>query len=420
MKRWKRAIAALVAILMMVISLAGCSTPAVAMTVDGREYATGEYLAYLYNSYYTYYQNSYMMQYYAYYGQDYWSAIKEVYGDDKVEMSLEDYLIQITKDEIIYQKALENKMKEFNIGYDEEKLKEFNETAKSIKNNSMLALGINDEHYLSMIKAVSLNEYSLFYNLYDNGGPRAMTEEEILKYYQENFLSYKIIELSLVDSNNADLSKDKADALRKELQGFLDEFNATDKTSKDFDLIIEKFNKAQSDKTSTTKPSTTGNGQSAAAPSTTTTTTTTATTTTTTATDTTTSTTGSATTDKEDPEKPETVTDPNRVDVDANNADDEDLMNAIKSVNVGEAKLVEYKKTGAYNTAAVILRLDPAADRGEGVDYFKDNRNNIIAGAHYEDFQKEIKDYANTLTVTYNNRAIRMCTPKKLEEDAMA
>lgn len=52
------------------VSLSGCSTPEIAMTVDGTEYSTGVYLAYLYNTYFSlFYQGSYPLYYYTYQGK---------------------------------------------------------------------------------------------------------------------------------------------------------------------------------------------------------------------------------------------------------------------------------------------------------------------------------------------------------------
>ena len=50
--------------------------------------------------------------------------------------------------------------------------------------------------------------------------------------------------------------------------------------------------------------------------------------------------------------------DPNRKDIDAKLYGDEDFTNALKTVKIDEAKIIEYKKGGSTNTAALVLRLD--------------------------------------------------------------
>ena len=111
LKLKRLACAALAAVMLTsAVSLSGCSTPEIAMTVDGTEYSTGVYLAYLYNTYFSlFYQGSYPLYYYTYQGKDPW-AQKLPYGDDKTEMSVSDYIKLTTQDTIIRQKALENKL----------------------------------------------------------------------------------------------------------------------------------------------------------------------------------------------------------------------------------------------------------------------------------------------------------------------
>ncbi|MBR7092837.1 MAG: hypothetical protein IKI50_06615 [Clostridia bacterium] len=104
------------------------------------------------------------------------------------------------------------------------------------------------------------------------------------------------------------------------------------------------------------------------------------------------------------------------MDVDATAASDEDLAKAVQSVAVGTAKIVQYKKNGTTKTAALIFRMDPTAERADGVDYFADNRENVISSAKYKDFRTEMKAYAATLAKSFNKSAVRACDPKKFDE----
>ena len=72
---------------------------------------------------------------------------------------------------------------------------------------------------------------------------------------------------------------------------------------------------------------------------------------------------------------------------------------------------------GSTNTAALVLRLDPEKGRLDGKDYFKESRENIIYGAKWEEFDKEIKEYAATLPMEINDRAIKMYDPKNCEKE---
>lgn len=131
--------------------------------------------------------------------------------------------------------------------------------------------------------------------------------------------------------------------------------------SGDFDAVIEQYNadEESTDEEETETTDSTATDETTGTADSTTTTTDAATTTTadtaTTDTDATTTTTGSSDESSSDEEE----TDPNLHDVDANLYGDEDFTNAIKSVPIGQAQIVEYKAGGTENTAALILRLDP-------------------------------------------------------------
>lgn len=405
----KRACAAACAVLMAgSVMLTGCSTPEVAMTVNGKEYATGEYLAYLYNSYYLAFNNNYDLMMALYSGKNPWD-VEIAYGEDEdtaVKLKAADYIKQHAQDTLIYQKVLEDMLKEAGLSWREKEVKEVENTLADLPSDVMLAYGINKEHYSNMYKAVNCNEKALFFGTYDTGGSKAMSEEEIRKYFDDNYLSYKIIELSLMDDEGKDLSETEKKKVTDRLQKYLDQYNK----SKDFDKVIEQF---EADEKAATASSTSG----ASTTTTATTTTTTMTTTTTTAATTTTGT-GTTATGGTGSTEEEEETDPNRKDIDANLYGDEDFTNAVKKVKIGEAQIVEYKKGGSTNTAALILRLDPE-EREDGKDFFKENRENIISGAKYEEFSEEVqakvKEYHDKGLVVVNDRAIKMCKPQNFE-----
>ena len=89
-------------------------------------------------------------------------------------------------------------------------------------------------------------------------------------------------------------------------------------------------------------------------------------------------------------------------------------------MEVGKASIQEYKKGGTSDTIALIFRMDPEKDRKDGKDYFAEKRNDIIYGAKYEEFDKEVTEYIKTLEVTYVDRAIKACKPQNFEKAANA
>ena len=410
----KAACTVLAAVMLLSATLfSGCSTPEVAMTVDGQEYTTGEYLAYLYNFFNQLYygQNLY---YYEAYGQDVWKT-EYPYGEeeDAEKLNLSDYIKRLAKDSIIRQKALKNKIDEYGVPERQKDLDEVSSTLSGIKADDALALGFSKANYEKMLTAVNTYEKQLFYGLYGKGGQREVSQADIEKYFNDYYLSYKIIEISLVDSSGKDLSEEETTKINERLQGYLDLYKETG----DFDKVIEKYNedeKADDDDDDDDSSSTESSTGETSAPETSSTETssTTDTSDTSSTTDSSDSSDSSTPSDDDDEDEEEENKDPNRHDIDANLYGDEDFTNAIKTVNIDEAKIVNYKKKGTSNTAALILRLDPS--KKEGVDnVLEDSREDIIYGLKYEDYNKEMEDYIATLTVEVNDTAIRMCDPKK-------
>lgn len=354
MKTMKKLLCAVLAAVLL-FTLAACgSTPKVAITVEGKDYETGEYLAYLLDAFQQAYYNS-GLYYYAQNNIDIWSQ-EYTYNEEKVK--LDEYLMRLTVDSVIRQKALENKIAEAGIDYNEEVTKTAQEMIDAADEEMLLSYGISKEHYAAMCMAYYRNEMTLFLSRYDKDGSDPVSEEDIRNYFDENYLSYKLISIPMVDDDKKDFSEEEQAETKKTLQTYLDMYNK----NKDFNKVIAQY-KYDID---TTK-------------------------------------------DK----KLATLTDADtRQDVDLKNASDEDLAKAVKEIPEGQAQIVTYSASGTTLTAALILRLDP--EKGEGHEtYFEDNRQNILISLKHDDFNKEITEYAQTLEYTLNKRAYKMCNPKK-------
>lgn len=340
----------------MVLSLTGCSTPKVALTVDGKDYSTGEYLANLFSAY-SYAYSDGGLGYAEQQGYDIWS---QMYTYENQQLDLSAYLREVAIDDIIRQKAIANLMEKEGVVMDEETAKEAQATLNGFTSDDwdmFLSYGIGKENYTNMFMA-SYNEQALFMARYDKGGSKAVAEEDIRKYFDDNYLSYKMISVNMM-SNDAEMTEDKQKTIKEELEKYLKLYN----DGKSFNEVIAQYNYDTSTNT-----------------------------------------------DK----KLETLTDADtRQDLDAGTTDETDFANTIKTIKEGEAKVVTYKQGGTELTAALILRLDPE----EGDDrktYFEDNRQNILAGIKYEEFNTEIQELANTLQYTVNQKAYKMCDPRKL------
>lgn len=383
---FKRALRSALALLLALSCLlvAGCSTPKIAMEVGGKVYEMGDYLAYAFG---TAQSDSNAYVYLYYYGKEALS-MDFVYGegDDQQDVSMKEYLVLTTRDMMVRQKALEDMLAENGLKWDAELEKDANEALKVLKADQYLPLGFNNDRYIKMYKAFNLNEASLFDGLYNKGGKREVKEEDIRKFFDENYLSYYMFEISLVDDEKKPLSDDIIEDYQKHFGEYLAAFNKSKKTAEDFQEIYRQFKadtaeEKDEDKDDSTTTTTTG----------TTTGTTAAGATTTTASGTTTTTTGE---DKKEEEKKEET---QRVDI-VKTADgvDEELVKAVEKIAEGEAKVVTYKQGGTANTLALIYRMDPEADRGQDadkkdIDYYEQSRDQTLQHMKYDEFDAEVK-----------------------------
>lgn len=201
------------------------------------------------------------------------------------------------------------------------------------------------------------NELSLFLAHYDKGGSKEVAETDVRGYFDENYISYKMISVAQTDSEGAALSDEKQQENKAFLQKYLDMYNKNG----DFNAVIAQH----------TYDTTDGDNKTL-----------------------------------------ETLTDSDtRKDEDAKNASDTALAEAVKTVPVGKAQIVDYDAGGTKKTSALILRLDP--ESGEGYEsYYENSRQNILLALKFDEFDGEIKTYAKTLQYDLNSRAYKMCDPK--------
>lgn len=370
MKNMKRIISLVLAGVMLLTVLAGCSMPKLVLggtpktvgKIDGKEVATGEYLAYMYTSFMDVYFSQGLYQY-AQYGLDAWGQeLTYGEGDTAQKVSVEEYIRLTTRDDMVLQAAMRQMMAKYNITWDEEELKKLEESFASADEQEFLSMGISKEHLLNAYKNISLNEPALLNGLYGKGGAREISETDLKKYFDDNYLSYKIISVSLTDDAGKELSAEKKKEQTDLLNGYLADYNK----DKNFEAVVDKYNKYVADKNKSTE--------------------------------------------KVEPSKDED----NRRNADATDMD-EYLVKEIRKLEVGKAAVVEYKSGGSTPTAALILRLDPNGDK----DLFKDSTEAIIRKLKGEELQKEVTDLAATIVVDLKSSAVKKCDPKKFEDMMM-
>lgn len=329
---------------------------------DGQELSTGEYLAYLYNE---------INNIYTYYGQYGMDASTQTFtygeGDDaKKDLSLTEYVALSTPDTIKTMIALDKLIKDNGIEFGEkdyEKFDDLHESYHSLKEEkeafeagTFLPLGINDEHYLSVYEKLALNYYLAFYGLYGKGGVEEVKDKEIRKYFDDNYLSYKIINLSLTDSEGKELAKKEKQKKLDTLEGYLKICN-----EKGFEKAMDQYNKDNADKDEKVEP---------------------------------------------------TKDEDNRQNQDANDMD-ENLAKAIRKLKVGKAEIIEYKAGGSTPSAALVLRLDI----NKPGELYDDSYEAILYAIKYESFQEMVDKKADEIKIEFNEDVLDTCTPEQMMED---
>lgn len=421
----KKTAAVLLALLILAGALlvSGCSTPRVAMTVDGTEYTTGEYLAFLYNSFYGQYVNNSLYYYDLYMGDSY-DVWGQVYSYNDGEYDLAGLMKEQAKDSVKRAVAVERLMKENGITFSEEDQKTVEEGLANMPKDAYLSYGFNNESYARMYRELYAANV-LFEGLYGEGGKQAVTADEMRKYFDENYISYKIITYTMQDSEGNELSADDAAKVTEKLENYLKLYEE----NRDFNAVIAKQKEDES------APTTDDTDPTAEDDTTTTTaeddTTTTATDDTTTMTDDTTTTAEDTTPteagdgdgdqdsddDDDDDDDDEIVADTNRKDLVASQSSEEGLIAELKKMEFNEVKIIEYKTAAGVPTKALVQRLDPEADRGRDedgneVNYFEDEKENLLHYMKDEDFDKLLTDKIATFQVDISDRAVNACDPQ--------
>ncbi len=370
MKSIRKIMTSVVAVLaaLSMLLMTGCSTPAVAATINGVDYSTGEYLANLYSNYSTILYEGGLAQY-ASYGMDPWEqTFPYGEGEEKVEMLLADYIVKQTQDSMVRQQAVKTLMTKYGITVPQEELDEFNTEIAESPESEMLAYGFSKEHYCNMYIAVNFEEQALFYGLYDEGGERAVSDEDIRKFFDENYVAYKAIAISHADAEGNALSDDDIKANKAVLGNYLADFE----TQGNMDQVIADYANATAEEGAEEVKALSG----------------------------------------------ETAEENSNIQMVNAVTGDENIVKAVLGVEVGKAAIVEYTDENGTTYSALINRVD--VEKAGGEDYFANNHDGVIYGLKFDEFDKEVKETVATLEYSFNQRAVKMCDPKNFDEVAAA
>ena len=417
MKIMKRALAAVIALALMMTAV-GCSTPKDAIKVGNIEISTGEYLAYLYISAVTSgadtsnlkedaawdvtvpYENNSVFE-----KDEETSEASDAAATTDAGLKLEDAIIQSAKDQIIYCATLQTIADENGITVSEEKMKDLDDDVNSLLSyfgvtyDDLLSMGISEESFKKAFVRISYLQDDVFMGLYGTDGKTPTKAADIDKYFADNYVAYKIISKDLVDESGNPLSDEDIETMKAELEAYRNVFYATG----DFDKAVEA-NKAAN----------TANENNEVL--------------------------GLEGLDKEtynvdyDGEPVENVTANNASDIlvkDTAEDAENDLLTKVRGVDAGTVDIVEYTEDSAKKMALVYRydinkvevadsNLTVTADAAETVEpTYKSLRESaedaIITALHEDDFNKLAQKKLDELTksASFNERTVKMCSPKK-------
>ncbi len=232
MNKFKKALAAISAAAMM-FTMSGCSDTRYAMTYKGGEKVNAG--VYIYN---LYTELSYELTM-AYYSTG--TATIDL-NSDKDGQKLCDYLVEQARKNTKECVAITNKFDELGLKLTDEEIQQVNDSVKSIWDASgdlMEAEGISRESIKTVIMSQTMRT-RLFDYYYAADGKEAVTDADLQKYIEDNYIRYKAIRISKSNAEDAE----EADKENKENEAIRDEYlaKAEGLSYDEFDALIDEYN----------------------------------------------------------------------------------------------------------------------------------------------------------------------------------
>lgn len=419
MAKAKKITAALTAALLCTASFTACSDTSYAMTAGDSKINAG---IYIYNEL-TEMSYQMTMMYYQ-------NGITKDYFDQKVDGKafdeyLSDYALTATKEYA----AIVDKFNELGLTLSDEDIKSINDSISSTWDSQGEFYeyeGISKESVKLALKGSKMRD-ELFDYYYAEGGEEAVSDDEMVKYLDDNYLRYKSISFAKTaastdsSSSSTDSSTDSASAANEEAKAERDEFleKAQGVSFDDFDSIIDEYNDYVASKNSS---SAADSDSSSAADSST-------------ASDDTSSVSDidtSSTASDDTSSVSDSTADSNSA-VDSDSSTDsssstpdpyanEKMMNygtmddSQKDTTNGkilkEVSGMDTDVATAYedDNAYYILIKGDIKDRD--TEYAKDNHEDLLKEMKSDDFQEKITSWVEKLDIKVNNKAIKRYTPK--------
>ena len=419
MAKAKKITAALTAALLCTASLTACSDTSYVMTVGDSKINAG---IYIYNEL-TEMSYQMTMMYYQ-------KGIKKDYFDQKVDGKafdeyLSDYALTATKEYA----AVVDKFNELGLTLSDEDIKSINDSISSTWDSQgefYESEGISKESVKLALKGSKMRE-ELFDHYYAEGGEEAVSDDEMVKYLDDNYLRYKSISFAKTkastdsSSSATDSSTDSADAANEEAKAKRDEFleKAQGVSFDDFDRIIDDYvaSKKASDSSSAADSDSSASDSSTASDDTSSVsdidTSSTASDDTSSVSDSTAdSSTAASDTDSSadssssapDPYANEKMMNYGTMDDSQKDTTNGKILKEVSGMSTDVA--TAYEDDNAY----YILIKGNVKDRD--TEYAKDNHEDLLKEMKSDEFQKKLTSWVEKLDIKVNNKAIKRYTPK--------
>lgn len=421
MAKAKKIAAALTAALLCTASLTSCSDTSYVMTVGDSKINAG---IYIYNEL-TEMSYQMTMMYYQ-------KGIKKDYFDQKVDGKafdeyLSDYALTATKEYA----AVVDKFNELGLTLSDEDIKSINNSISSTWDSQgefYESEGISKESVKLALKGSKMRE-ELFDHYYAEGGEEAVSDDEMVKYLDDNYLRYKSISFAKTkastdsSSSATDSSTDSADAANEEAKAKRDEFleKAQGVSFDDFDSIIDEYNDYVASKKASDSSSAADSDSSAADSSTTSddTSSVAESDTSSTASDDTSSVSDS-TSDSSSAADSDSSTDSSSSEPDpyANEkmmnygAMDDSQKDTANGKILKEVSGMSTDVATAYEDDNAYYILIKGDIKGRDTEYAKDNHEDLLKEMKSDEFQKKLTSWVEKLDIKVNNKAIKRYTPK--------
>ena len=231
MIKFKRTLAALAASAMM-FTMSGCSDTRYAMTYNNGEKVNAG--VYIYNMY-TELSYQLSMAYYK-------TGTAELDFDSEIEgKKMSEYLLEKARTSTREFAAISYKFNELGLTLTDEELKAVNDNVSSLWQGSgdlMEAEGISKESVRQVLKAQTMRT-RLFDYYYADGGVEAVSDADMQKYVEDNYIRYKAIRITKSDAQDETEAADE----NKENEKVRDDFlaMAADYDYDGFDAVISAY-----------------------------------------------------------------------------------------------------------------------------------------------------------------------------------